>query len=75
MVHARGQIHLGVSFTLVPIACIFVALRFYCRGVLVKNIGKDDWFMMVALLITVSMAIMNIFHIKHGTGYVGSRMR
>lgn len=38
-------------------ALIFVALRFYTRGVILKAIGKDDWAILVA---TVSVLPPNL---------------
>ncbi|RPA83998.1 hypothetical protein BJ508DRAFT_317650 [Ascobolus immersus RN42] len=68
VIPSRDVQYYGVTFSLLPIAIIFVALRLYCRGKVLGRIGSDDWLMVVALACTIALAIMNCFHVKHGTG-------
>lgn len=53
---------------LLPISCAVVSLRFYCRMLVVRFTGTDDWLMLAALIITIGMSIMNILHVSWGTG-------
>jgi hypothetical protein len=68
VIPSRDVQYYGVTFTLLPIAFIFVALRLYCRGTVLGRIGLDDWLMVFAMACTIALAIMNCFHVKHGTG-------
>jgi len=40
----------GVLGTFLPVCIIAVALRSYCRHVLVKSFGLDDWFAVLAIV-------------------------
>lgn len=66
--YTRGPMFIAVALTLLPIATIFVSLRFYCRAVLVKSVGVDDWIMLAAMIATWALGVVNIFHIKYGVG-------
>ncbi|KAI5842478.1 hypothetical protein DFP73DRAFT_553761 [Morchella snyderi] len=63
-----GPLMLAVMFTLLPLSTVFMALRFYCRSVIVKNVGSDDWIMLVAFIMAWGMGVTNYFHVYYGTG-------
>ncbi|KAL0632474.1 hypothetical protein Q9L58_008659 [Maublancomyces gigas] len=45
-----GPLLFCVELPLLVLSTIFVGLRFYCRKVIVRNLGLDDWIMFIALL-------------------------
>ncbi|KAI4681948.1 hypothetical protein J4E81_009710 [Alternaria sp. BMP 2799] len=47
---------------------IAVSLRLYCRAILVRCVGLDDYFMLVALIVAIGLGIMNGFQVSYGTG-------
>ena len=48
----------GVEIPLTILTIVFVAARFYSRTVIVKAIGWDDWFMLIALVFYVGTNVM-----------------
>jgi hypothetical protein len=44
----NGPLVSGIAIGFVSVTALFMALRFYTRGAILKNIGKDDWTMLAA---------------------------
>ena len=44
----NGPLVTGVAVGFVSATVLFVAGRFYTRGVILGSIGKDDWSMLIA---------------------------
>lgn len=42
--------------------------RLFCRIHYVRCVGVDDYSIAAALCVTIALAVMNIFHIRYGTG-------
>lgn len=47
---------------------IAISLRLYCRAILVRHVGLDDYFMLAALVVTVGLSIQSGLQISYGTG-------
>lgn len=45
---SKGPLVTGIAIGFASATILFVAGRFYARGVLLRSIGKDDWSMLVA---------------------------
>ncbi|KAH7406368.1 hypothetical protein DE146DRAFT_777507 [Phaeosphaeria sp. MPI-PUGE-AT-0046c] len=54
----RRPLVLGVEIPLTVLTIVFVAARFYSRTVIVKAIGWDDWFMLIALIFSTGTNVM-----------------
>lgn len=54
----RRPLVFGVEIPLTILTIVFVAARFYSRTVIVKAIGWDDWFMLIALVFYVGTNVM-----------------
>jgi hypothetical protein len=66
---STGPLVTGVAVGFLSAAAVFMALRFYTRGAILKNIGKDDWTMLVALVrVGASSLGGGLHHAKHGHG-------
>lgn len=64
---SNGPLVTGVGVGFLSAAAVFVALRFYTRGAILKNIGKDDWTMLVALVrFGASSLGGGLDHTRHG---------
>ncbi|KAI5803489.1 hypothetical protein DFH27DRAFT_50513 [Peziza echinospora] len=63
-----GPVLQGVTFSLLGLSTIFVAMRFYCRHFIVRNVGSDDWIMLVALISVWGIGVVNNYQVKYGTG-------
>lgn len=50
------------------VAAIFVGLRFYTRGILIRALGVSDWFILLALLFSAGEAAACIDQTIHGSG-------
>lgn len=59
-----------VMSLLLFLSLVTVSLRLYCRLVRVHKVGIDDILIVVALAMTIALAVMNGFHVAQGTGYV-----
>lgn len=53
----RSGVVVAVASTLIPLAALVVALRFYARHHLDHWIGLDDWGVLIALVFTVAKGI------------------
>ncbi|KAL1958781.1 hypothetical protein VTO42DRAFT_3900 [Malbranchea cinnamomea] len=56
------------AFTLVSVSTVVVAVRFYCRRFLVHAVKIYDYLMLLALCVTWTMAVINYYQTKFGTG-------
>jgi hypothetical protein len=65
---SNGPLVTGVAVGFLSAAALFMALRFYTRGAILKNIGKDDWTMLVALVFSLLNSIAMCFEVKYGMG-------
>jgi hypothetical protein len=63
--------YITVSLRFVALKSIIATLiddRIYCRHFYLRNVGRDDYFMMAALAAVTGMGIMNGYHVALGTG-------
>lgn len=67
-VAGRGPELLGTLGLFIALSTITIALRVYCRVVLVKNFGMDDWFAVLAWVLFIVYAIFATLGAHHGTG-------
>ncbi|KAL1796564.1 hypothetical protein ACET3X_005104 [Alternaria dauci] len=65
------DICVGVSAALTILSIICVALRLYTRTLIVRNIGKDDYAMVFALLFTVAYLVAIFILRDNGMGFSG----
>ncbi|KAK0750291.1 hypothetical protein B0T18DRAFT_428258 [Schizothecium vesticola] len=65
---SNGPLVTGVAVGFLSAAVVFMALRFYTRGAILKNIGKDDWTILVALVFSLVNSIAMCFEVKYGMG-------
>ncbi|KAF2442777.1 hypothetical protein P171DRAFT_49262 [Karstenula rhodostoma CBS 690.94] len=69
---ARQNVAAGaiITMTIFGIACI--ALRIYTRALIVRNMGKEDWTMIAAAILTITFAIQLLVAVKEfKLGYSG----
>ncbi|KAJ6256483.1 hypothetical protein Dda_8345 [Drechslerella dactyloides] len=64
----RQPLFYGITFALLICSLAVVSLRFYCRAVLIRRVGLDDWLILVGLVFAWVLGILNYFHVSHGTG-------
>ncbi|KAF3198303.1 hypothetical protein TWF192_005361 [Orbilia oligospora] len=64
----RQPLFYGITFALLICSLAVVSLRFYCRAVLIRKIGLDDWLILVGLILAWVLGVLNYFHVSHGTG-------
>ncbi|KIM95532.1 hypothetical protein OIDMADRAFT_133757 [Oidiodendron maius Zn] len=64
----RGPQVNGVAGLFLALSTIAIALRCYCRAVLVKSFGIDDWFAVIAWVLFVFFCSFAITGVFHGTG-------
>ncbi|EPS40763.1 hypothetical protein H072_5350 [Dactylellina haptotyla CBS 200.50] len=64
----RQPLFYGITFSLLVLSLIVVSLRFFCRAVLIKKVGLDDWLILVGLIFAWVFGIFNHFHISFGIG-------
>ncbi|KAI5795795.1 hypothetical protein EDC01DRAFT_614515 [Geopyxis carbonaria] len=55
-------------FSLTSLSTILVALRIYCRAIIIRSVTADDYLILLALLNTWGLCISNYFHVHYGTG-------
>ena len=65
---SRQPMMLITTGVLLFFSLIAVSLRLYCRAILVRCVGLDDYFMLVALVVAIGLGIMNGFQVSYGTG-------
>lgn len=64
----RGPQVIAVFSFFAALSTIFIALRTYCRAVLVKGFGLDDWTAVIGWLLFIFHAGFAIAGAHHGTG-------
>ncbi|KAJ1329646.1 hypothetical protein MN608_06382 [Microdochium nivale] len=64
----NGPLVTGIAIGFVCATTVFIAGRFYTRGVLLRSIGKDDWCMLIATAFSVIYSIAMCFEAKYGMG-------
>ncbi|KAL5326304.1 hypothetical protein ACEPPN_007442 [Leptodophora sp. 'Broadleaf-Isolate-01'] len=64
----RGPQVLGVAGLFLSLSTIAIALRCYCRAVVVKSFGLDDWSALLAWICFVFFCAFAISGVHHGTG-------
>ena len=67
-VGGRGPELLGTIGVFIALSTITVALRVYCRIVLVKNFGMDDYFAVIAWALFITYATFATLGAHNGTG-------
>lgn len=67
-VGGRGPELLGTIGLFIFLTTLTIALRVYCRVVLVKNFGWDDWFALLAYVLFILFCTFAILGAHHGTG-------
>ncbi|KAI1345017.1 hypothetical protein F5Y15DRAFT_14514 [Xylariaceae sp. FL0016] len=64
----RGNVLIGVVCVVCSIATIAVALRFYTRAFMVKQVGADDYLSLVALILALATGISQAANTRNGLG-------
>ncbi|KAH7119260.1 hypothetical protein EDB81DRAFT_701171 [Dactylonectria macrodidyma] len=64
----RGGELKATTTVLLILATIFVALRFWARSYTAGRYGKDDWMMVVALVVVFALGAINHAEIAYGLG-------
>ncbi|KAK6524445.1 hypothetical protein TWF281_011353 [Arthrobotrys megalospora] len=65
---SRQPLFYGIVFGLLTCSTIVVSLRFYCRALIIRKIGLDDWLILVGLVFAWIFGIYNHFHVAYGIG-------
>lgn len=66
---ASRNVCIGLSTGLTALSVVVVALRLYTRTFILRNVGRDDWAMLVALLFTIAYLV-TIFVLRdNGLGF------
>ncbi|KAF4551619.1 Hypothetical protein D9617_13g101210 [Elsinoe fawcettii] len=66
---SRGDQSSVTSTAFVVIAFVFIALRMFTRGVVVRNIGPEDWTILAAWVCSLGLTICVLFEVKFGQGH------
>lgn len=74
-VAGRGPELLGTLSLFIALSTITTILRVYCRVVLVKNFGMDDWFAVLAWALFIVYATFSTLGTHHGTGQHATDIR
>ncbi|KAH6855567.1 hypothetical protein B0I37DRAFT_58362 [Chaetomium sp. MPI-CAGE-AT-0009] len=64
----NGPLVTGIAVGFVSATALFVAGRFYTRGVILRSLGKDDWSILVATVFSVANSVAMCFEVKYGMG-------
>ncbi|UKZ49109.1 hypothetical protein TrVGV298_003349 [Trichoderma virens] len=64
----RGPQLQGVAYALLAIAFVSLLLRCYCRILIVKNFGGDDWMMVLAMISFILFVSCALVGVHYGTG-------
>ncbi|KAL7785847.1 hypothetical protein V8C37DRAFT_393546 [Trichoderma ceciliae] len=67
-VENRGPELQGVAYALLVIALVSLLLRCYCRILIVKNFGGDDWMMVLAMISFALFVTCALVGVHYGTG-------
>lgn len=65
---SRSQAILIVTVIFLAISLVAVSLRIFVRTHVVKAFGKDDVFMLLAMILNLAFAICGIIGVKYGMG-------
>ncbi|KKA29669.1 hypothetical protein TD95_001365 [Thielaviopsis punctulata] len=57
-----------VSWLMLSLSAIFVALRVYCKTINARGLWWDDYVLLLAYVVFISNVIMTEFNIRHGMG-------
>ncbi|KAF1927398.1 uncharacterized protein M421DRAFT_30823, partial [Didymella exigua CBS 183.55] len=71
----QGPLLNRVSMAQYTIAVIFVLLRFFVRGFVVKKFGLDDLFILIAITLGLGQTATIILQVEHGRGRHTSELR
>ncbi|KAH9897266.1 hypothetical protein F4778DRAFT_793852 [Xylariomycetidae sp. FL2044] len=64
----KANILVGVVCLVCSIATVAVGLRFYTRGIIIKQIGADDYLVLVAMLLALATGISQCINTRNGLG-------
>ncbi|KAF1357774.1 hypothetical protein EJ07DRAFT_70648, partial [Lizonia empirigonia] len=64
----QGHLLNRVSMATYTIAVVFVLLRFFTRGFVVKKFGLDDLFIFIAITLGLAQTATNMLQVEHGRG-------
>jgi len=64
----NGPLVTGLAVGFMSATVLFMAGRFYTRGVILRSIGKDDWSMLAATVFAVVNSVATCFEVKYGMG-------
>ncbi|KAH7071774.1 hypothetical protein FB567DRAFT_538784 [Paraphoma chrysanthemicola] len=64
----RGDQIAACAIVTVILAGLFVILRFYTRTRMLNILGRDDWFILAALLFSVANTVAMVIQVQHGLG-------
>ncbi|RDW89746.1 hypothetical protein BP6252_01778 [Coleophoma cylindrospora] len=73
-VRDKGPAVLGVAGLFLTLSTIAIILRTYCRIVVVRNFGYDDYFAVIAWVFFVFFCTFAITGVHHGTGQHASAL-
>ncbi|KAL1586935.1 hypothetical protein WHR41_04015 [Cladosporium halotolerans] len=65
---SKQPIFLAVTGALLLTSSCIVSARYYCRTVYAKQLGLDDYFIAIALIVVIALGIFNGFQISWGAG-------
>ncbi|KLU92854.1 hypothetical protein MAPG_11736 [Magnaporthiopsis poae ATCC 64411] len=64
----NGPIVTGIGIGFLVVNVVFTALRFYTRATILKAIGKDDWAILIATILSIVYSIALFYEVKYGMG-------
>ncbi|KAL9596012.1 MAG: hypothetical protein Q9219_006096 [cf. Caloplaca sp. 3 TL-2023] len=64
----RGPTILAVSWIECTVAILIVATRMYTRSYLIRNVGIDDWMIVLALVLAIVMSSLVTADVHYGAG-------
>ncbi|GAB1315559.1 Rhodopsin domain-containing protein [Madurella fahalii] len=74
-IETNGPLVTGIAVGFVSATALFVAGRLYTRGVLIRSIGKDDWSMLIATVLSLVNSIAMCLEVKYGMGRHSENVR
>ncbi|TKX22297.1 hypothetical protein C1H76_5587 [Elsinoe australis] len=66
---SRGDQSSITSIAFVAIAGVFLLLRMFTRGIIVRNIGPEDWTILAAWVCSLGLTICILFEVANGQGH------
>lgn len=64
----RGHQSTITSIAFVAIASMFIVLRIFTRAVIVRNMGPEDYIIIVSWLLSIALTVCLIFEVRSGQG-------